>query len=304
VDLLFGDTRKTTVMSNGDVEILALNKKNFTRIFFHEFKEIGSEIFKNALKRKLRSMKIQKEALEYCSKEKIGSFAQRSSLLRKNKSNPTFLPQISLAKPDYNNSLKESEVFTASYKPFQKESFYMARHTKEITHQIDKHLNLNGQTSFLQRKKMEKALENKTSFNSMFNIHKVLSNDINDAHSPKDATSQENVKENSQNKESNKESGLKDNRMENKKNYDLIINNENIKNKKGSYYEKFASMLATPLIAKNYIPFDVDLENEKKMKDMDESIKKVDELQKKITRMDKNMEEILNVFKEMGVALS
>ena len=40
------------------------------------------------------------------------------------------------------------------------------------------------------------------------------------------------------------------------------------------------------------------------MKDMDESIKKVDELQKKITRMDKNMEEILNVFKEMGVALS
>lgn len=291
---MFGDTRKTTVMSNGDVELLALNKKHFTRIFFQEFNEIGSQIFKNALKRKLRTKEIQKEALDFCAKEKPGSFVERSSLLRKN-NKPGFLPQISISKHNVQiASLKESDLFTGSYKPFQKESFYIPRNAKEISYQIDKHLNVGERKT----KNKEKSLENMT-FNSL-NLHKILSNDINDAHSPKSSNQEGNSGEEKEHKSS--ENGLRNIAPEGKSHYELHLSSEKMKNKKGTYFEKFASMMATPTIAKNYIPFDLD--EDKKVNEINESIRKVDELQKKITNMDKNMEEILSVFKEMGMMIS
>ena len=285
-------------MSNGDVELLALNKKHFTRIFFQEFNEIGSQIFKNALKRKLRTKEIQKEALEFCAKEKLGSFTERSSLLRKNNNKNGFLPQISIAKHNVPiASLKESELFTGSYKPFQKESFYIPRNAKELSYQIDKHLNVGEKKP----KNREKSLENLT-FNSL-NLHKVLSNDINDAHSPKSSNQEMNEKESPEAKENKLiENCIKNIASEDKNNYQLRLSTEKMKNKKGTYFEKFASMLATPTVAKNYIPFDLD--EDKKNNEITESIRKVDELQKKITNMDKNMEEILSVFKEMGMMIS
>lgn len=66
VDLLFGETHKYTHLAHSDVELLALSKKDFNRIFFHEFREIGSELYKNALKRKVRYDKRYKEAFDYC----------------------------------------------------------------------------------------------------------------------------------------------------------------------------------------------------------------------------------------------
>ena len=151
MDLLFGETRKVTIMANNNLELLALNKKHFTKIFFNEFREIGSEIYKNALKRRLRSAITYKEALDFCKKENIHS-QRPSCLLRKNKSSATFQAQISLAK-DFSSSLKENEVFTTSYRPFNKESFYIPRHVVEITHKIDSHLH---EISSLTNKNVEK----------------------------------------------------------------------------------------------------------------------------------------------------
>ena len=101
VDLLFGETRKYTYIAGTDLELLALSKKDFNKIFFYEFREIGSEIYKNAIKRRIRAKKIQKDALEYCQKhaEKKKS-AQKTSFFG-------FKPQLSLAKKSAGN--RESE---------------------------------------------------------------------------------------------------------------------------------------------------------------------------------------------------
>ena len=276
MDLLFGETRKCTIMANNDLELLALNKKHFSKIFFSEFREIGSEIYKNALKRKLRATKIQKEAIEYCRKENFHqhSFSQRNSLFNKKNKSKIFYPQTSIAK-DYQSSLKESEVFTASYKPFNKESFYVPIHSKDMSHKIDLHLN--SQLRSFKRKNLEKSIEYKASLNSGKTIRK----------------------------ESDEGRGS-DSKIEGSllSEFKLKTKNETIKTKnKGSYLEKFTSMLAqAPDITKNYIPFDLDLED-KGMKQVSDSLKKVDELQEKITKMDKNMEEIINVFKSLGINL-
>lgn len=49
--------------------MLALSKKNFEKIFFQEFRQIGQEIQNNALKRRERVRKRYKEALAYCLNE-------------------------------------------------------------------------------------------------------------------------------------------------------------------------------------------------------------------------------------------
>lgn len=274
--MLFGETRKATVMSNNDLELLSINKKHFTKVFFHEFREIGSEIYKNALKRKLRAAKIHKEAIEYCKKEALNqqSFTQRSSLLRKKK-NSVFQAQISMAK-DFSSSLKESEIFS-SYKPFNKESFYIPRHTAEQTGKIDRHLNANAHASRI--KKHGGALENKISLNS----NHYFNNNINNINN--NNVFMENIEQ------------------ESKEKLESFVGSPQFLTKnsrKGNYYEKFTSMLAnTPLIAKNYIPFDL-FSEEKNQEKNEESLKKIDELQFKITQMDKNMEELIKLFQEIG----
>ena len=87
VDLLFGETHKYTHLAHSDVELLVLSKKDFNIIFFHEFREIGSELYKNALKRKVRYDKRYKEALEYCKKKKENFFINldQQNIYRKRK---------------------------------------------------------------------------------------------------------------------------------------------------------------------------------------------------------------------------
>jgi CRP-like cAMP-binding protein len=57
VDLLFGEVRKFTYICDDDVELLSLSKRDFTKVFFQDFPTIGSLIYKNALKRKISSIK-------------------------------------------------------------------------------------------------------------------------------------------------------------------------------------------------------------------------------------------------------
>lgn len=45
---------------------MSISKKQFSKIFFHEFISIGSELYKNALKRRVRGNKLYREALEFC----------------------------------------------------------------------------------------------------------------------------------------------------------------------------------------------------------------------------------------------
>ena len=69
VDLLFSETRRHSYMAETECELMSISRKNFTKIFFYEFREIGSEIYNNALKRRVRNHKAYKEALAYCKAE-------------------------------------------------------------------------------------------------------------------------------------------------------------------------------------------------------------------------------------------
>ena len=107
VDILFGDTRKYTYVAITDLELLALSKKAFNKIFFFEFRDIGSEIYKNALKRKNRSIKVYKDALEYCKRQ---AEKKKSTVDKSQKSSFFgFKPQLSLAKKSASNH-RESDV--------------------------------------------------------------------------------------------------------------------------------------------------------------------------------------------------
>lgn len=45
-----------------------MNKKEFKKIFFTEFKEVGEDFNKNAILRKKRTLKIVNEAKSFCEK--------------------------------------------------------------------------------------------------------------------------------------------------------------------------------------------------------------------------------------------
>lgn len=69
VDLLFGETRKHSYQSKSECELLTLSKKNFTKVFFQDFPDVGAEIYNNALKRRVRAHKTYKDALDQCKNE-------------------------------------------------------------------------------------------------------------------------------------------------------------------------------------------------------------------------------------------
>ena len=79
VDLLFGETRKYTYQAKAECELLALNKKNFTQLFFQDFRDMGAEIYNNALKRRIRSQKTHKEALTQCQNEEAREKERKKS---------------------------------------------------------------------------------------------------------------------------------------------------------------------------------------------------------------------------------
>lgn len=88
VDLLFGETRKHNYRACTDCEVLSLSKKNFTKLFFQDFREVGAEIYNNALKRRVRALKKYKEAFEKCQAEAKEKDNARKSLKR-SRSNKT-----------------------------------------------------------------------------------------------------------------------------------------------------------------------------------------------------------------------
>lgn len=67
VDLLFyGEIRRYTAIAKRNCVFYVLNKKNFKSVFLMEFKELGTEIYENALERKIRTRKVYKEAVNLC----------------------------------------------------------------------------------------------------------------------------------------------------------------------------------------------------------------------------------------------
>lgn len=109
VDLLFGDTRKYTYMASTDLELLALKKKDFNKIFFYEFREIGSELYKNAIKRRIRSHKTYKEAIEFCQKQ-----VEKKRFTADNRVKSSiygFRPQRSIAKKSATNRNESDFLF-------------------------------------------------------------------------------------------------------------------------------------------------------------------------------------------------
>ena len=103
VDLLFGETRRHSYMADTECELLCMTKKNFTKIFFYEFREIGDEIYNNALKRRVRNHKAYKESLDYCQAE---AKEQEARLIARRSESKRFKPQvISVAVQQNNDSL-------------------------------------------------------------------------------------------------------------------------------------------------------------------------------------------------------
>lgn len=81
IDLLFGETRKYTFQAKTECELLALDKKNFTLLFFQDFRDVGAEIYNNALKRRIRAQKTHKEALTQCQSEEAREKERKKSKL-------------------------------------------------------------------------------------------------------------------------------------------------------------------------------------------------------------------------------
>ena len=79
MDLLFGEKRLYSLLADDYVELYSLSKKHFLNIFFYEFRTIGSEMYRNALKRKIRTIETHKNAVEFCHNHK------HSKILKKNK---------------------------------------------------------------------------------------------------------------------------------------------------------------------------------------------------------------------------
>jgi len=95
VDLLFGETRKYTYQAKSECELLVLNKKNFTQLFFQDFRDMGAEIYNNALKRRQRSQKTHKEALTQCQNEEAKEKERKKSKVLSKISNPPDLKRTS-----------------------------------------------------------------------------------------------------------------------------------------------------------------------------------------------------------------
>lgn len=166
MDLLFGETRKFTFISETDLELLSINKKQFSKIFFHEFISIGSELYKNALKRRVRSNKLFREALDYCQKRskqeksrKISKGNQESFVINEEK----YSRKISCSRDDLScfereESIKENynipnkqifenvdeEQYIKSFKNMSKNSWI----AKEKSRNSKKEANLNEITEF------------------------------------------------------------------------------------------------------------------------------------------------------------
>ena len=54
-----------SVLTDSYVELLSLSKKCFYSIFFHQFREFGSELYQNALKRRIRMEEIYQRAKNF-----------------------------------------------------------------------------------------------------------------------------------------------------------------------------------------------------------------------------------------------
>jgi CRP-like cAMP-binding protein len=68
VELLFEEIRQYTYLAETDCELLCITKKNFQRIFFEEFREIGNQIYHDAYSRKFRTRVTYNKALKFCKK--------------------------------------------------------------------------------------------------------------------------------------------------------------------------------------------------------------------------------------------
>lgn len=92
VDILFGDTRKYTYIADEDTELLSLAKKNFQKVFFQEFRDVGNQMYANAVKRRQRTAKTQKEAVDFC-KSNFDEISKRArAKLRGGPESPTKAP--------------------------------------------------------------------------------------------------------------------------------------------------------------------------------------------------------------------
>ena len=88
-------------MAEDDCYLLSFHKKHFTKIFFYEFREIGSEIYKNALKRRQRSQQDYKEAINYIEKKRK----------KKQENNHPFRCQKSFANKNF-SSFRSNEIIS------------------------------------------------------------------------------------------------------------------------------------------------------------------------------------------------
>lgn len=166
MDLLFGETRKFTFISETDLELLSINKKQFSKIFFHEFISIGSELYKNALKRRVRSNKRFREALDHCQKRskqeksrKISKGNQESFIINEEKytrkiscsrEDLSYFEREESIKENFNNPSKQifenvnEEQYIKSFKNMSKNSWMV----KEKSRNSKKETNFNEITEF------------------------------------------------------------------------------------------------------------------------------------------------------------
>jgi hypothetical protein len=96
VDLLFYESRQFSYKAETNLELLAISKNDFNKVFFIEFRDIGGELYRNALRRRERLLAASEDAVKYCER-KINQFGEvRPSVIRNRKKEFSFKAQNSL----------------------------------------------------------------------------------------------------------------------------------------------------------------------------------------------------------------
>jgi len=68
-------------MAETDCELLCMNKLDFMKVFFKEFKEIGAELYRTAVKKRAQLKEMSEKAKKYCQKKRKSTLLIRKTLL-------------------------------------------------------------------------------------------------------------------------------------------------------------------------------------------------------------------------------
>lgn len=94
-------------MAETDCELLSMNKQDFHKVFFKEFKEIGFELHRNAKQKRIQMKDQYEKAKNYCQKRRKTVEEKKNTLIKEVHTEKAFYRKASIM--SLNNNKTESE---------------------------------------------------------------------------------------------------------------------------------------------------------------------------------------------------